>query len=254
MGRGQGGASLVPRAQQCQGVSAMTDAVPTIATLGTGRQLGLLAEALVDAGHTVADGAAADLLFSATGAGAAAEGGLVIDLADNGPLLSDGPGHADAALVEHFPEDGARVLSLLVGADDDAFARIEAACGGVVKSVLHAGPFGAAHVSRALIHTMYLTLKNAAEEIVDVAAAHGVEAAEILSIINKSSGESLASKALYRLATEPGGGNADLHGEIEAAMAGDLQAALNIAADAGMSGFFARRVYDRLEIKVRGTL
>lgn len=232
----------------------MTETATTIATLGTGRQLGLLAEALVDAGYTVADDVAADLLFTASGTGACAEGGLVVDMADYGPLLADGPSHADAALVEHFPEDGARVLSLLVGGHHDAFARIEAVCGGAVKSVLHAGQFGSAHVSRALIHTLYLTLKSAAEEIVAVAAAHGVEAAEILSIINKSSGESVASKALYKLATDPAGGNAELHGEIEAAMSGDLKRALAVAADARMSSFFARRVDDRLEIKLRETL
>lgn len=235
----------------------MAGSPATIATEGSGRQLGLLAEALVDAGLSVADasaGAAAGILFTASGAAMPAAGRLLVDIAEDGPLLADGPGRADAALVEHFPEDGGRVLTLLVGGDADGFARIDAACSGAVRAVLHAGPFGAAHKSRALIHTMYLTLKSAAEEIVEVAAAHGVAASEILGIINKSSGESMASKALFQLATAPGGGNADLHGEIEAAMAGDLQQALNLAADGGMSGFFARRVFDRLEIKGRGTL
>ncbi|MEX2642428.1 MAG: hypothetical protein WD270_03180 [Acetobacterales bacterium] len=229
----------------------------TVATHGVGRQLGMLAEALVDSGCRVvefAPGSEAEIVLVGAGPKVAFEGRPLVDLTDNEPALEPGVGVCDAALVEHFPEHGRRVLSLLVGGDDSEFRRVESVCSGAVRAVLHAGTFGAAHKSRALIHTMYLTLKNAAEEIVAVAREHDIGAAEILGIINKSSGESLASQALYRMATEPAGGNAGIHGEIEAAMISDLRNALDLASESGMSGLFARRVYDRLEIKGRKSL
>lgn len=247
-------------------------------TLGTGEVLSRLAETLTGAGHCVfaLDGGGARIgqaeavllsfasaaqfenawhAFRANGPEELARTPF-IDLSDPRAVAhaaAEDPSFrfADAALIDHYPEDGRRVLTLLVGGDEATSRVLTDALTGTVRDVFHAGPFGAAHTARSLTAALYMATKTAAGEIAEVAERLGVPAAEILGIINKSSGESVASKVLHRQYTERVGGNADLYPRIEKAMAADVLEAARIAEAAGLSGFFTRRTLDRLEIGAR---
>ncbi len=261
----------------------MTGKQPRCALIGIGEDARLMNETLADnavgveqleAGELADRIGALDLVFlslsdedeaagvmRALAAAKGAAGAILIDISDGEPSalsaaaaagVEDSDAIADGAMVQHYPEEGARVITLLVGGGSGAFERVSAHLGGAFRAVLHAGAFGAAHLLRALINTMFMTMKGAAEEITEVASRHGIPPADMLSIINTSSGESAATKVLAAQLAEKTGANADLFRPIESGMEEDVRAIERVAEGVGIIPLFTRRTAERLAVKGRG--
>ncbi|MBI4182438.1 MAG: hypothetical protein HY521_00400 [Proteobacteria bacterium] len=209
---------------------------------------------------SLAGEAEAAALFGALAGAEPKAGAAFVDVSDGGASALAGAERAgvaarfallDGALVQHYPEDGRRVMTLLLGGPAPAAAALAEALAGAFREVIAVGGFGAAHTAGALIAAMFLAMKNAAEEVAEVARRHGIAPADMLAIVNKSSGESLAAKVLARELEEPAGGNADLFRAIEAGMEEEARTVARLAEGLGVLPLFTRHTLERIAIKRR---
>lgn len=111
-------------------------------------------------------------------------------LADHGVTYLDAPvsGGTDGA--------AAGTLTVMVGGDADALARVRPALDAVASRVVHVGPVGAGHAVKAVNNALLAVNLWAAGEGLAALGRHGVDAATALDVVNTSSGRSNASENL----------------------------------------------------------
>jgi 3-hydroxyisobutyrate dehydrogenase len=120
----------------------------------------------------------------------AASRDLAADLAGRGIAYLDAPvsGGTDGA------EAGA--LTVMVGGDADVLEDVRWCLDAVGDRIVHVGPIGAGHATKAVNNALLATsLRAAAEGLVALTRA-GVPASRALEVINASSGRSFASERL----------------------------------------------------------
>jgi len=200
-----------------------------------------------------------DLLFLAA---EAAEAPLPADLPDAAlvvvlggdawmgvPPAVAGRRAAEGALAARFPEPGAPALTLLLGSAAAVEAQAADALGKAVRGVVQVGTFGAAAKARALLGLAFTAMREAADEVAQVAARVGIAEADMLDIVNASSGESYPAKLMARVRRQPGSNEAPLLAAMEARLGADLDAALALAEEAGVQALYGRRAAERRAIR-----
>jgi 3-hydroxyisobutyrate dehydrogenase len=87
---------------------------------------------------------------------------------------------------------GARdgTLTIMVGADDELFARLRPLLSTMGTRVLHCGPVGAGHAVKALNNLMSATHLLVTSEAMTAAIEFGLDPAIVLDVVNSSSGRS----------------------------------------------------------------
>jgi len=159
---------------------------------------------------------------------------------------------AEGALVARFPEQGEAGLTLLLGSAAAVEAQAAAALQGAMRAVVQVGAFGAAAKARALIGLAWVTMKEAADEVAAVAAQVGIAEADMLDIVNASSGESYPAKLMARTLRQPGSNEAALLAAMDARLGADLDAALALAEEVGAQAMYGRRAAERRAIRNAG--
>ncbi|MTV26780.1 NAD(P)-dependent oxidoreductase [Nitriliruptoraceae bacterium ZYF776] len=115
---------------------------------------------------------------------------LAADLAGRGIAYLDAPvsGGADGA--------EAGTLTVMVGGDPQVLDDVRWALDAVGQRIVHVGPIGAGHATKAVNNALLATSLRAAAEGLTALAKAGVAPSAALEVINASSGRSFASERL----------------------------------------------------------
>ena len=189
--------------------------------------------ALTDAGAATAESAAAlaadcdillvclpesthvrELLFGAQAvAGALGRGALVADMTTGDPVISreiagdllDRNIHFVDAPVSGGPM-GARqgTLAIMMGGEADAVARLWPVLEPVFPNLDHVGPVGAGHAMKLANNMLNAVCRLATAEAVALAVKNGIDPAQAVDIINKSSGRNYSTDITYPRDILPG--------------------------------------------------
>jgi 3-hydroxyisobutyrate dehydrogenase len=143
---------------------------------------------------------ALDALWSA---GGPAPGSLVIDCTSGDPaatraiaadLSRRGIAFADAPVSGGPQAAAAGTIAILVGADDDVFARAEPLLRLISSSVRHVGSVGSGHCVKLLNNALAAGQRLLAFEALTVAIGQGVDPVSFVDAVNVSSGRSYATE------------------------------------------------------------
>jgi 3-hydroxyisobutyrate dehydrogenase len=115
---------------------------------------------------------------------------LAADLGDHGVAYLDAPvsGGTDGAATGQ--------LTVMVGGDAAVLEDVRWCLEAVGRLIVHVGPIGAGHATKAVNNTLLATSLWAVAEGLVALVASGVPAARALEVINASSGRSFASERL----------------------------------------------------------
>ena len=190
-------------------------------------------QALTDAGATTAESAAAvaagcdilltclpeskhvrELLFGEQGVAAAlARGALVADMTTGDPVVSREIASGLLDLNIHFVDApvsggpmGARQgsLAIMMGGEADAVARLRPVFEPVFPNLDHVGPVGAGHAMKLANNLLNAICRLATAETVALAVKNGIDPAQAIDIMNKSSGRNYATDITYPRNILPG--------------------------------------------------
>ncbi len=112
-------------------------------------------------------------------------------LEEKGVFFLDAPVSGGTAGAE------AGTLTIMVGGDEAAFARVRPLLTALGKRVIHVGPVGAGHATKAVNNTMLAANLLAAAEGLLALSKAGVPLKTALEVINGSSGRSFATEVLF---------------------------------------------------------
>jgi 3-hydroxyisobutyrate dehydrogenase len=136
-------------------------------------------------------------------AGGPAPGALVIDCTSGDPaatraiaadLSQRGIAFADAPVSGGPQAAAAGTIAILVGADDDVFARAEPLLRLISPSVRHVGSVGSGHCVKLLNNALAAGQRLLAFEALTVAVTQGVDPVSFVDAVNVSSGRSYATE------------------------------------------------------------
>ena len=127
-------------------------------------------------------------------AGGPAPGALVIDCTSGDPAATRGIAFADAPVSGGPQAAAAGTIAILVGADDDVFARAEPLLRLISPSVRHVGSVGSGHCVKLLNNALAAGQRLLAFEALTVAVAQGVDPVSFVDAVNVSSGRSYATE------------------------------------------------------------
>lgn len=140
------------------------------------------------------------VLFAAKGvAEGAARGTLVVDLTSGSPprsrdiaarLAEQGVRYVDAGVSGGIGGAEAATLGIMIGGADDDVARAMPVLQAIGKTLVHMGPVGAGHLTKALNNMLMAANMTAASEALAVAAKAGLAPDRVVAAINASSGRS----------------------------------------------------------------
>lgn len=191
-------------------VQTLTDAGATTAESGAALAAGcdVLLICLPESKHV------RDLLFGEQAvADALARGALVADMTTGDPVISR---EIAGDLLErniHFVDApvsggpmGARqgTLAIMMGGEADAVARLRPVLEPVFPNLDHVGPVGAGHAMKLANNTLNAVCRLATAEAVALAVKNGIDPAQAVDIINKSSGRNYATDITYPRDILPG--------------------------------------------------
>ncbi len=121
------------------------------------------------------------------------------DLADRGVRLIDAPVSGGVALAAQGK------LTLMVGGTDEAaFARAKPVLDALAGNLLRVGTLGAGHAAKAINNAIAACIFTVTSEGVALGARFGLDPAQLLAVINTSSGRSGISEGLFPGQVLPG--------------------------------------------------
>jgi 3-hydroxyisobutyrate dehydrogenase len=136
----------------------------------------------------------------------AAAGTLVIDLTSGSPprskvvaerLAERGIRYIDAGVSGGVAGAEAATLGIMIGGDDADVARAGPYLQAIGKTIVHMGPVGAGHTTKAL-NNMLLALNTiAVSEVMALAVKAGLDADKVITAINGSSGRSYVTDVRF---------------------------------------------------------
>jgi 3-hydroxyisobutyrate dehydrogenase len=132
-------------------------------------------------------------------------GGLLIDCTSGDPgtsrhiaqrLAGKGVAFADAPVSGGVSGAEAGTLTVMVGGDEDAFARARPVLSAFGKRIEHLGPVGAGHAMKAVNNALLAVNLIAVGEGLAALVKAGVSARTAIEVLNASSGRSFVSESL----------------------------------------------------------
>lgn len=171
---------------------------------------------------------------------ATAAGTTLVDMGSSQPLKTRelaaeaaelGIGYVDAPVSGGVrgAEDGR--LTVMVGGDDDAVARVWPLLELMGSSVRHVGPAGAGHAVKALNNLMSAAHMQASSEALLVARRFGLDLTTVLEVVNTSSGRSGSTQNKWPNFVLPGGYDSGFGLRL---MLKDMRIAVGLAEQAGV--------------------
>ena len=103
-----------------------------------------------------------------------------------------GAHYADAPVARTRAAAEAGTLAIMVGADEDTFARINPILSHAGDTILHCGPVGCGQVAKILNNMVLFQNVVAMSEALALGQAAGMEGAKLFDVISQGSGDSFA--------------------------------------------------------------
>lgn len=148
-----------------------------------------------------------DLLFGSDGlAEKLTEGTIVIDITTGTPIadaevasILDGHGvtYVDCPIAGGVRRAREGTALLMVGADQEVFARIEGVLGEITSDVVHCGPLGAGHAMKLVNNLLNSCNRFAALETIRLGVAAGIPQGVVVEVINKGSARNYTTENTY---------------------------------------------------------
>jgi 3-hydroxyisobutyrate dehydrogenase-like beta-hydroxyacid dehydrogenase len=148
-----------------------------------------------------------EALFGAEGiAGFLQPGAVVIDMTSSTPKV-------DVGIVERLSERGVEYVdspiaggvrraqdgtaTLMVGASDEVFARVEPVLHEITSQVVHVGPVGTGHAMKLVNNLLNACNRFAALETIRLGELSGINRDKIIEVINTGSARNYATEYTY---------------------------------------------------------
>jgi 3-hydroxyisobutyrate dehydrogenase len=173
--------------------------------------------------------------------GALARGTIIVDMSSSEPsgtrqLAEHLAGHGvtliDAPVSGGIPGAQAGTLTLMIGANDDAAVeRVTPVLQTMGQKLFRTGAAGSGDVMKALNNYLAAANFRAASEAVMMGQKFGLDPAQILDVINVSSGRSLATEGIFKTQVLSGKYGAGFHLGL---LAKDVKIASDLAGELGI--------------------
>lgn len=130
------------------------------------------------------------------------EGSIVVDLSTSAPastrgihsaLAERGVAYLDAGISGGAAAAEKGQLTLMVGGEADALARVQQYLAPFASNVFHVGASGAGHVTKLLNNFLNAIALSATAEVMVAGKKAGLDLAVLLDVLNKSSGVNFAT-------------------------------------------------------------
>jgi 3-hydroxyisobutyrate dehydrogenase len=140
-------------------------------------------------------------------------GSTILDMSSSSPggtiaLLEAARTHGldvvDAPVSGGVPRATDATLSIMVGADDASFAKVEPTLQKLGKSIFRTGPVGSGHAMKALNNVVAATAYAAMAEAIEVGRAYALDPRILVEVVNESTGRSFTSEVVYGEHVIPG--------------------------------------------------
>jgi len=142
-----------------------------------------------------------------------APGSTVLDMSSSSPsgtieLFEEARTHdldvVDAPVSGGVPRATDATLSIMVGADDASFAKVESTLQKLGKSIFRTGPVGSGHAMKALNNVIAASTYAAVAEAIEVGRAYSLDPKTLIDVVNESTGRSFVSEVVFGQHVVPG--------------------------------------------------
>jgi 3-hydroxyisobutyrate dehydrogenase-like beta-hydroxyacid dehydrogenase len=136
----------------------------------------------------------------------AAKGTLILDLTSGSPpkskaiaekLAQKGIRYIDAGVSGGTAGAAAATLGIMIGGSDEDVASAKPYLDALGKTVVHMGPVGAGHTTKALNNLLLAVNTVAVSEVMALAVKAGLDAGKVMTAINGSSGRSYVTDVRF---------------------------------------------------------
>jgi len=110
----------------------------------------------------------------------------------------------DAPVSGGVPRAVDGTLSIMVGADDDAFVKVEPILQILGRVIFRTGPVGSGHAMKALNNVLAATAYAALAEAIEVGKAYSLDPKILVDVVNESTGRSFSSDVVFGQNVIPG--------------------------------------------------
>jgi len=133
-------------------------------------------------------------------------GATILDMSSSSPqgtielfeaAREHGIGVVDAPVSGGLPRATDGTLSIMVGADDEAFAKVEPTLRMLGKSIFRTGPVGSGHAMKALNNVIAATAYAAVAEAIEVGRSYSLDPKTLVDVVNESTGRSFTSEVVF---------------------------------------------------------
>ena len=133
-------------------------------------------------------------------------GSTILDMSSSNPrgtieLLEEARRHyldvVDAPVSGGVPRATDATLSIMVGADDESFAKVESTLRSLGKAIFRTGPVGSGHAMKALNNVIAATAYAAVAEAIEVGRAYSLDPKTLIDVVNESTGRSFTSEVVF---------------------------------------------------------
>jgi 3-hydroxyisobutyrate dehydrogenase-like beta-hydroxyacid dehydrogenase len=136
----------------------------------------------------------------------AAAGALILDLTSGSPprskiiaerLAERGIRYIDAGVSGGIAGAEAATLGIMIGGTDEDVARARPFLDAIGKTIVHMGPVGAGHTTKALNNLLLAMNTIGVSEVMALAVKSGLDAGKVITAINGSSGRSYVTDVRF---------------------------------------------------------
>jgi 3-hydroxyisobutyrate dehydrogenase len=140
-------------------------------------------------------------------------GSTILDMSSSSPrgtteLLEDAQRHGldvvDAPVSGGVPRATDATLSIMVGAGDESFAKVEPTLRQLGRAIFRTGPVGSGHAMKALNNVIAATAYAAVAEAIEVGRAYSLDSKTLIEVVNESTGRSFTSEVVFGQNVIPG--------------------------------------------------
>ena len=140
-------------------------------------------------------------------------GSTILDMSSSSPsgtieLLAEAQRHGldvvDAPVSGGVPRAVEGTLSIMVGAGDDSFAKVESTLHTLGRVIFRTGPVGSGHAMKALNNVLAATAYAAMAEAIEVGRAYSLDPKTLVDVVNESTGRSFSSDVVFGQNVIPG--------------------------------------------------
>ncbi len=133
-------------------------------------------------------------------------GSTIVDMSSSSPrgtieLLEVARRHGldvvDAPVSGGVPRATDASLSIMVGASDESFAKVEPTLRKLGKAIFRTGPVGSGHAMKALNNVIAATAYAAVAEAIEVGRGYSLDPKTLIDVVNESTGRSFTSQFVF---------------------------------------------------------